>query len=62
MLFSTYGFEGAEPDLRGTGAIAVPFLSAPAARIALLCCLGSGLSRDQMAAALAPWDARLGPA
>lgn len=57
MLFSTYGFEGAEPDLRGTAAIPVPFLSAPAARIALLCCLGAGLSREQMAAALDPWDA-----
>jgi L-asparaginase len=61
MLFATYGFEGAEPDLRGTGAIPVPFLSAPAARMALLCCLGSGLSRDQTAAALSLWDARLGP-
>lgn len=61
MLFATYGFEGAEPDLRGTGAIPVPFLSAPAARMALLCCLGSGLSHDQTAAALRPWDARLGP-
>ena len=61
MLFATYGFEGAEPDLRGTEAIAVPFLSAPAARIALLCCLGAGLSRHQTAAALKHWDARLGP-
>ena len=61
MLFATYGFEGAEPDLRATGAIAVPFLSAPAARIALLCCLGAGLSRDHTAAALKHWDARLGP-
>jgi L-asparaginase len=59
MLFSTYGFEGAEPDLRGTGAIAVPFLSAPAARMALLCCLGAGLSQEEMVAALRPWDARL---
>jgi L-asparaginase len=57
MLFSTYGFEGAEGDLRGIGAVCAPFLSAAAARIALLCCLGAGLNRDEIAAALAPWDA-----
>ena len=44
MLFSTYGFEGSETDLRDAGALAVPFLSAVAARIALLACLGAGLS------------------
>ncbi|MGO9820504.1 MAG: asparaginase [Solirubrobacteraceae bacterium] len=59
MLFATYGFEGAEPDLRSAGAICVPFLSPVAARIALLCCLGAGLSVPEIAAALAPWDARL---
>jgi L-asparaginase len=58
MLFSTYGFEGAESDLRASGAICAPFLSSPAARIALLCCLGAGLDRDGTAAALAPWDAQ----
>ena len=58
MLFSTYGFEGAEGDLRSSsGAVCAPFLSAPAARMALLCCLGAGLDRDGIAAALAPWDA-----
>jgi L-asparaginase len=57
MLFSTYGFEGAEQDLRASGAICAPFLSPAAARIALLCCLGAGLDRAQTAAALAPWDA-----
>lgn len=59
MLFATYGFEGAETDLRGAGAICVPLLSAVAARVVLLCCLGAGLSRNEIAAALAPWDARL---
>lgn len=58
MLFETYGFEGAERDLRASGAICAPFLSAPAARVALLCCLGAGLDRAGIAAALAPWDAR----
>ncbi|MBV9423751.1 MAG: asparaginase [Solirubrobacterales bacterium] len=58
MLFATYGFEGAERDVRATAAVCAPFLSAPAARIALLCCLGAGLDRAGIAAALAPWDAR----
>ena len=57
MLFSTYGFEGAEPDIRSSGAVCVPFLSPAAARIVLLCCLGAGLDRDRMAAVLSPWDA-----
>ncbi len=57
MLFATYGFDGAEPDLRDCGAVCVPFLSAPAARMALLCCLGSGLDRDGIAAALSAFDA-----
>jgi L-asparaginase len=59
MLFATYGFEGAEPDLRSSGAVCVPFLSAAAARVALLCCLGAGLDRAGIRDALAPWDARL---
>ncbi len=59
MLFATYGFEGAEPDLRATGAVCVPFLSPVAARIALLCCLGAGAGARAIASALAPWDARL---
>jgi L-asparaginase len=57
MLFSTYGFEGSEPDLRDSGAVCVPFLSAPPARMALLCCLGAGLDRDGTAAVLSPFDA-----
>jgi L-asparaginase len=59
MLFDTYGVEGAEADLREAGAICVPFLSAAGARIALLCCLGAGLSSDRAAAVLARWDAQL---
>lgn len=58
MLFDTYGFEGAERDLRASGAVCAPFLSAPAARMALLACLGAGLDRAGIAAALAPYDAR----
>ena len=58
MLFDTYGFEGAERDVRSSGAVCVPFLSPPAARMALLCCLGAGLDREGIAGALAPWDAQ----
>jgi L-asparaginase len=57
MLHATYGFDGAERDLRRSGAICAPFLSAAAARIALLCCLGAGLERPAIAAALARYDA-----
>jgi L-asparaginase len=57
MMHATYGFEGSERDVRASGAVCAPFLSARAARIALLCCLGAGLGRDGIAAALAPWDA-----
>ena len=58
MLFATYGFAGAEADLRHAGAVCVPFLSAPAARIALLCCLGAGLGQHAIEAALSVYDAR----
>ena len=58
MLFATYGFEGAERDLRASGAICAPFLSAAAARMALLGCLGADLDRAGIATALAPFDAR----
>ena len=57
MLFDTYGFEGAERDLRASGAVCVPFLSPQAARIALLGCLGAGLDGKAMARALAGFDA-----
>src|SRR5581483_3532093 len=58
MLFSTYGFEGAERDLRASGAICVPFLSPAAARMALVCALGADLDRAGMENALALFDAR----
>jgi L-asparaginase len=57
MLFDTYGFEGAERDVRDSGAVCAPFLSPQAARVGLLCCLGAGLDRVALARALAPWDA-----
>jgi L-asparaginase len=57
MLFDTYGFEGAEADLRRSGAICAPFLSAVAARIVLVACLAAGTDRAGIAAVLSPWDA-----
>lgn len=57
MMHATYGFEGSERDLRDSGAVCAPFLSAAAARMALVCCLGAGMDRGAIAAALAPYDA-----
>jgi L-asparaginase len=57
MLFTTYGFSGAERDLRASGAICAPFLSPAAARMALLCALGADLDHAGIAHALAPFDA-----
>ena len=59
MLFETYGFEGAEADIRASGAVCAPFLSPGASRIVLLACLSAGLDRAGIAAAFVPWDATL---
>jgi L-asparaginase len=56
MLVETYGFEGAERDLRASGAFCAPFLSPAAARIVLLCCLGAGLDRAAIEKVLSAWD------
>lgn len=56
MFLRTYGFEGSEADVRSSGAVCAPFLSPQAARMALLCCLGAGLEREESAQALAAWD------
>jgi L-asparaginase len=56
MLRQTYGFEGAEGDLRATGAIPAGALSPQAARMKLLACLGCDLDRDGLASAFANDD------
>jgi L-asparaginase len=56
MLRSTYGFEGAERDVRASGAIPAPALSPAAARIVLLAALGAGLHGDGVTAAFAGDD------
>jgi len=56
ILRSTYGFEGAEADVRSAGLMLAPSLSPAAARITLMACLGAGYSRVATAAAFAPSD------
>jgi L-asparaginase len=56
ILRATYGFEGAERDVRAAGLILAPALSPAAARITLMACLGAGYSRVATAAAFAPSD------
>ena len=56
ILHATYGFEGAEGDLRASGALCAAALSPAAARVKLMACLGAGLDRAAIAAAFAPDD------
>jgi L-asparaginase len=56
ILHATYGFEGAEGDLRASGAICAGALSPAAARVKLMACLGAGCDRAAIAAAFAPDD------
>jgi L-asparaginase len=56
ILHGTYGFEGSERDLRASGAICAGALSAAAARMKLMACLGAGVEGDAIAAAFAPDD------
>jgi L-asparaginase len=56
MLRATYGFAGAERDVRAAGLIPAPALSPAAARMVLMACLGAGHSRVATAAAFAGDD------
>jgi L-asparaginase len=56
MLEKTYGFQGAEGDLRASGGIPVGALSPQAARMKLLACLGCGLSGPDLALAFSQDD------
>jgi L-asparaginase len=56
ILRATYGFEGAERDVRAAGMILAPALAPAAARITLMACLGAGYSRLATASAFAPSD------
>ena len=51
LLHAMYGFEGAEGDVRATGAIPAATLSPQAARMRLLAALGAGLAGEDLAAA-----------
>ncbi len=52
MLRDTYGFEGAEADLRSSGGLPAATLSPQAARMIVLAWLGAGGGRAALAAAL----------
>jgi L-asparaginase len=56
VLSATYGFRGAEGDVRATGAIPAGALSPQAARMKLLAALGSGLRGPALAQAFAHDD------
>ena len=56
MLSSTYGFHGAEGDLRASGAVPAGSLSPQAARMKLLACLGCGLEGESLALAFSDDD------
>jgi L-asparaginase len=56
ILRSTYGFAGAETDLRRTPVICAGALSPAAARMKLLACLGAGYTRVATAGAFATDD------
>ncbi len=56
LLHETYGFDGAEGDLRSGSVACAGSLGAPAARIALMACLGAGLDREHTAEVLAQYD------
>jgi L-asparaginase len=53
LLRATYGFRGAERDLRAAGVIPAATASPQAARMRLLAALGAGLSGEALAVALA---------
>ena len=52
LLHETYGFEGAERDLRSSGALPAAALSPQAARMVLLAGVGAAAGREAVAAAL----------
>lgn len=56
ILRATYGFAGAEADLRASPLIMAGALSPAAARIKLLACLGAGCDAAAIRAAFAPDD------
>lgn len=54
LLHATYGFAGAEGDLRASGALPAAALSPQAARMVLLAGAGAGAGRGALSKALAP--------
>ena len=56
ILHGTYGFDGAERDLRSGPLICAAALSPAAARVKLMACIGAGYARGAVAGAFAPDD------
>lgn len=56
LLHATYGFAGSEADLRSGAIACAGTLAAPAARIALLACLGAGFDLPAIRAFFARYD------
>ena len=56
ILHETYGFEGAEADLRASVTACAGSLSAPAARIALMACLSAGMTEPEIKELFARYD------
>ncbi len=56
ILHDAYGFDGAEGDLRASAIACAGSLSAPAARIALMACLGAGMGVAEAREVLARYD------
>jgi L-asparaginase len=56
ILHDTYAYEGSERDVRDAGIIAAGALTAAAARIKLLACLGAGYDRAAISRAFEPDD------
>jgi L-asparaginase len=56
ILRETYGFEGAEGDLRAGVTACAGSLSAPAARIALMACLSAGMTEAKIKEVFARYD------
>jgi L-asparaginase len=57
LLRGTYGFDGAEADVRALPVACAAALAPAGARLKLAACLGAGLDRAGIAEAFAPDDA-----
>ena len=59
MLVETYGFEGSESDVRATGAVCAPFLSAGRRGSRFCAALARALTANSWRSALGNWDVEI---